>query len=194
MRRPVRQQVVQDGVEPLPGRSPGLQQVVVQPQVVDAGDRGLRVGVGREEDPARIRVELEHLAQQLRPRHLGHPLVDEEEGDGSPALLELPDGLERLPAGPGLQDAVVAPVTLAQVALDGAEHLGVVVDAENDRLDHDPVPPDSAAEGGGLIGSFTVKRVEPGRDSTRISPRCFWVTMEKLVESPRPVPFPGAWS
>lgn len=60
---------------------PGLQQVVIEADVVDAADRRLGVGVGGEEYLARVRVELPHLAQQLRPGHLGHPLVHQEQGD-----------------------------------------------------------------------------------------------------------------
>ena len=43
-------------------------------------------------------MELDRLAQELRARHSGHPLVDEEEGDGRAALLELAGGFERLAA------------------------------------------------------------------------------------------------
>ena len=75
-----------------------------------------------------------------------HPLVGEEEGDRSAALFELPGSLQRLAAGIGLQDAIVASIMLAQVALDGAEHFEVVVDSQNHRLDHvNPSPRRSAA-------------------------------------------------
>ena len=136
VRRPVGQQVVEDRVEPLSRRIPGLQQVVVQPDIVDSGDRGLRVGIGGEQDPFRVRVELEHFAQQLGAGHPGHPFVHEEEGDRSASLLELPGGLERLAARAGLEDAVIAPVVAAKVALDRAEHLGVVVDGQDHRFGH----------------------------------------------------------
>ncbi len=146
LRLPVRQQVVQDRIEALFRRIPGLQEVVIEAHVVDAGDRGLRVGIGRQEDPARLREELERLAQELRAGHLGHPLVHEEERDGSAALLQLPGGLEGFAAGAGLEHPVVAAVVLAQVALDRAQHLRVVVDGQNYRSDHvSPCPRRSAA-------------------------------------------------
>ena len=53
---PVAQQVVDDRVEPLLGRVPRLEQVVVEPDVVDRLDRHVGVGVGGEQHELRRRA------------------------------------------------------------------------------------------------------------------------------------------
>ena len=53
--RPVAEQVVDDGVEPLFGRIPRLEQVVVQADVVDRLDRDVGVGVRGEQEVLRAR-------------------------------------------------------------------------------------------------------------------------------------------
>ena len=47
---PVVQQVVEHGIEALFRRVPRLQQVMIQPDVVDGPDRGLGIRIGREQD------------------------------------------------------------------------------------------------------------------------------------------------
>jgi hypothetical protein len=98
VRGPVGEEIVQDRVELLVRRMPGLEQVVVQTDVVDSGDRRLGVRVGGQEDPLRLRVEREDLEEELRAGHLRHPLVDQEERHGRPALLQLPRRLRALRA------------------------------------------------------------------------------------------------
>lgn len=61
--RPLGQQVVEDGIQVLIGRIPGLQQVMIEPDFIDADNRRLGVGVGGEQDFSRIRVELARFAQ-----------------------------------------------------------------------------------------------------------------------------------
>ena len=52
-------------------------------------------------------------------------------------LLELAGRVERDAAGLGRHDAVLAAEVLAQVAADGGQHFGVVIDGENDGFRHE---------------------------------------------------------
>ena len=127
-RPPVVEEVVEDGVELLLGRVPRLEEVVVDAAVVDGADRGVGVGVGREERALGPRRDLGDGLQDRDAVEPGHPLVGEHEGDGLAALRQLADGVDGLGAGPRPDDAVGVAVAAAEVAGDGAEHLGVVVD------------------------------------------------------------------
>ena len=72
-------------VELLLRRIPRLEQVVVEVDDVDGVDRGVGVGVGGQQHPARLGEELARLAEKLRTRHFRHPLVDQKDRDRAPA-------------------------------------------------------------------------------------------------------------
>ena len=65
---PVAQQVVEDRVQPLLGRVPRLEQVVVEPDVVDRLDRDVGVGVGREQHELGVRGAADGPAPGTRRR------------------------------------------------------------------------------------------------------------------------------
>jgi hypothetical protein len=92
-RLPVVQQVVKNRVEVFFGRVPGLEQVVVDRDLVDGLDGRVGIGVGREQNPLGLRVEGHGLTQETHPVHLRHALVDQEECDGFVAQLKLPHRL-----------------------------------------------------------------------------------------------------
>jgi hypothetical protein len=91
-RSPVSEQVVEDRVERVLGRVPGLQQVVVEADLVDRLDRRIGVRVRRQQDLASLGEVLTRPQQELGARHLRHPLVDEEQGDIVPPEGQLLDG------------------------------------------------------------------------------------------------------
>ena len=128
---PVGEEVVEGRVELVLGRVPGLEEVVVDAAVVDGGDGRVGVGVGRQEDALRPGRDVGDLAQQADSVEPWHPLVGEDEGDGLVPVRELADGVERLGAGAGPEDAVGVAVAAAEVAGDGAEDVGVVVHADD---------------------------------------------------------------
>jgi hypothetical protein len=72
-----------------------------------------------EQDFARIRVEFAGFGQKSGSLHLGHALIHQKEGHGIIAPLELLDGFQGLLTRAGCQNAIVAAVVLAQIALDG---------------------------------------------------------------------------
>ena len=72
---PVIEQVVNDRIQPFLGRIPGLEQVIVQPDVVDCLDRDIGVRVRRKEQHFRSRRVGMRLLEHLDARHLRHPLV-----------------------------------------------------------------------------------------------------------------------
>ena len=133
---PVAEQVVDDGVEPLRGRVPRLEQVVVEPDRVDRLDRHVGVGVRREQQQLGAGSVLARALQELDPRHLRHALVGGDQRHPTVAQRELGEHLERLGTGAGADDAVVLAVARAQVARDRLRHLGVVVHGEDGRLRH----------------------------------------------------------
>jgi hypothetical protein len=61
---------------------------------------------------------------------------NQEQGQRLAALLELVEQRERGLAGVGREDAIVGSVLAAQIALDGFEDFGVVVNRQQDRLCH----------------------------------------------------------
>ena len=109
---------------------------MVEADLVDRGDRGVGVGVGGEQHAPRVGVELDRLEQELGAAHVRHALVHEEERDLGAALEELVDGLERLGAGGRLDDPVVGSEVMPEVALDGVQHFGIVIDGQQDGLGH----------------------------------------------------------
>ena len=137
LRAPIRQQIVEHRIQPFRRRLPRLEQIVIEPDLVDRGDGRLGVGVRGEQHLPRVGIQLDRLDEELRPGHLRHALVDEEERDRRAALLELAGRLERLAAGPDLDHPVVGAKMLAQVAFDRIQNLGVVVDGEDDRFRHE---------------------------------------------------------
>ena len=86
---PGRQQVLDDRVELLLGRVPRLEQVVVERDLVDRGDRGLGVGVGGEQDALGVGDDLARLDEVLGARHARHPLVGDEQRDLVAARAQL---------------------------------------------------------------------------------------------------------
>ena len=132
-RLPRRQQVLDDRVQLLLGRVPGLEQVVVEVDLVDGLDRGLGVGVGRQQHALGVGHELARLDQVLGPGHPGHALVGDQQRDLLAARDELLQRAQGLGAGGRAHDPVALAEPPAQVAGDRGEHGGLVVDADDRR-------------------------------------------------------------
>jgi hypothetical protein len=107
---PVAEQVVHDGVQPLLRRVPRLEQVVVEPDVVDGLDGDVRVRVRGQEHVLRGRRMDTRLFEHLDAGHLGHSLVARDQRhrlvtQGKPCQY-----VQRLRARCRAYDAVVAAV------------------------------------------------------------------------------------
>ncbi len=133
---PVAQHVLEDRVQPILRRIPGLEQVVVELDRVDRGDRDLGVCVRGQQHPLRIRVDRARLGQELDAGHAGHPLIREKQRNRGAAQLQATNDVQRGLAAVRGDDPVLRPEPAAQVALDGPQHLGVVVDRDDDRVLH----------------------------------------------------------
>ena len=72
---PVAEQIVDHGVQQFLGRVPRLEQVVVEPDVVDRLDGDVCVGVGRQQQHLRALRMGTRLLEHLDAGHLRHPLV-----------------------------------------------------------------------------------------------------------------------
>ena len=121
LRLPVVEQVVDDRVELFVGRIPGLEQIVIDASVVDRPDRGIGVGVSRQQDAFRLRRRACDFGEQFDAAHPRHPLVRQNEGDRGRPLLQLGEQVERGRAGVGAQHAIPIRVFLSQVAFDGCQ-------------------------------------------------------------------------
>ena len=103
---------------------------------VDRLDRGVGVGVGREQGPASHREQVHRLLQELDAVHPRHPVVGQQHGHAVTAQQQFVQRLEGFGAGVGPHDAIVRPVAATKVAGNGAGNRGVVVDREKDGFAH----------------------------------------------------------
>ncbi len=133
---PVGEQVVGHRVEPVLRRVPRLEEVVVEPDVVDRRDRDVGVGVGREEQQLRVRHVGAYAREQLDAGHPGHALVGGDERQRLAAEDEPGHEVERLGTGRGTQDAVVGAVAGPQVPRDRGRDRRVVVHGDDRRSRH----------------------------------------------------------
>ena len=125
---PVFEQVVENGKKLLLGRIPGLQQIVVELNVVDRADGGVGVGVSGQQGSLCFGIEFPGLLKGFDAVHLRHAVVDQQQGHSLVALLQPAQQIERGRPGIRPQDAVALVVTLFQVAFDRAQDVGIVVD------------------------------------------------------------------
>ena len=128
---PRREEVLDDRVQALLGRVPGLAEVVVEVDLVDRLDRRLGVGVRGEEHALGVGDDLARLDEVVGPGHAGHALVGDEHRDLLAAGADLADEVQRLGAGGRAQDPVAVAEAAAQVAGDGGEDRGLVVDGDD---------------------------------------------------------------
>ena len=131
-RVPRREQVVEGRVQLLLGRVPRLHEVAVEADAVDGVDRGLRVGVGRQQHAPRVRRQRARLGHELDAGHLRHALVGQQQRDGLAPAGDLLQRVQRLLPRGRRQHAVAGAVVTAQVAVDRAGDRGVVVHREQD--------------------------------------------------------------
>ena len=161
---PVGEQVVEDRVELLVGRIPGLEEVLVEADLVDRADGDVGVGVGGQQDALRLGLERDRLGEELGAGHRRHALVDEEERHRIAALGQLAHDLERIGPGAGTDDPVVVGIARAQVTLDGPQDGRVVVDREDCRLgDHAASVPTARRYAASMLAPGTMLLTGSGR-------------------------------
>ncbi len=130
---PVLEQVVEHRVQPLLRRAPGLHQVVVEPDLVDRPDRGLGVGVGRQQHALGLRGHLQSAwARNSTPLIPGMRWSATSSATGSPRRTICSTMPEPRLAGVRQQDAVARAVPVPQVALDRAADGRIVVDRQDE--------------------------------------------------------------
>src|SRR5207249_5192169 len=85
-----------------------------------------------EEETLGRAVELTDPGQQLRPGQLRRRLARQHDADPAPVVAEPGEQAERIVGGSSADDLVIGPVPLAQLALDDAASLRVVIDDQQD--------------------------------------------------------------
>jgi len=141
---PVVKQVIDDRVQPLLGRIPRLEQVVVQADVVDRLDRDVRVSVRREQQVFRARRMGARLPEHFDARHLRHPLVSNDQRHRLVTQGHPGQHRQRLRPRSGAHNLVAGAVATIQVTGDRRSDHWIIVDRQDDRLAH------GSASGNGL--------------------------------------------
>src|SRR5262249_30266430 len=129
------EQLVDDRVELLLRRVPGLEQVVVEVDDVDRVDRRARVRVRGQQHPAGVGVDVHRPLEELDAGQPGHPVVGQEDGDLVAAELHLPQGLQGLLSGLGADDPVPFAVPLAQVTGYSTGYTRVIIYGDDHRTE-----------------------------------------------------------
>src|SRR6516225_5703798 len=104
--------------------------------VIDGLNGRIGVGVGRQQNAFRFRIKTDGTADKIHPAHLGHTLVSKQKRDGLVTPFESFKGAYGSGARIGAQDAIAVGVTLAEVALDAAQYLRIIVNRKQDRFGH----------------------------------------------------------
>ncbi len=124
------QQVAEDRIEALFGRVPWFAQVMVQANVVDGPNGGFRVGIRRQQHATRLGIDADRLGQKFDTGHVRHALVDDHQGHGVVAQLQLTQGLQCRGTRICAHDAVVFPVLAPQITLHRTQHHTVIIDCQ----------------------------------------------------------------
>src|SRR5579859_6772036 len=132
--------VIERGIKILVGRIPGLQKKIVDAGRVDGLDGGVGVGVGGQQGALGGGEEIGGLGEETDAVEFGHALVGEEKRYRVVAGFKAAERVERFVSGGGAQDAVTLGVAATKIALDGLEHIGVVVNGEYHWLGHNRGP------------------------------------------------------
>jgi hypothetical protein len=133
---PVVEQVVDDRIEPLLGRIPRLQQVVVKSDVIDRLDRDIGVGVRGEEQQLRAGRLVRRLLEHFNAGHFRHPLVRRDQRHRLVADRESSQHIQRLSTRRCPDDSVIGPVLVAEVARNRRRDQRIVVDGQDRRFAH----------------------------------------------------------
>ncbi len=136
-RAPVFQQIVEDRIQMLAGRVPGLQEKVVNVDFIDGVDGGAGVGIGGQQGALGVGIDLLGFVQKADAIHVRHTLIGQA-ARATASLRTLSSRRISSPASPefGAQHPVVLTVTGAQVSLDRFQNIWVVVYGQQRRLGH----------------------------------------------------------
>src|SRR5260370_39940501 len=100
---------------------------MMDPGLINGLDRRVCIGVGGQQDAARLRVEVNRLGDDLHAVHYRHALVCEEQSHGFIPLLQAVQSLQRAGTGIRAHDAIFFRIAFAEVALDGTQDFCIIV-------------------------------------------------------------------
>ena len=95
---------------------------------IDGVDRGAGIRVSGEECALGEWMHFHGFGEETDAVHLRHALVGQEQGHGIVAGLEFTQSVEGGASGIRAHDAITVGVPAAQIALDGSENLGIIID------------------------------------------------------------------
>ena len=134
---PIIEQLVQLGIQVFGGRIPRLHKKVIEVGLVDGADRGVGVGIGGEQCPFGVGVYLPCFLQESHTVHARHALIRQEKSDSIIANFQSLEQVQRPFGGVAADHAVGSAVLRSQITLDRAQHIGIVVNRQQNRLRHD---------------------------------------------------------
>src|SRR5229473_3581515 len=133
---PVMQQIIERREQFLLWRVPRLHQVVVHARFVNGVDGRIPIGVRKEEAPLCLRMNVHGLREEAYTVHLRHALIGEQQRHGIVAGLQLAQRGQRSATGIRAHHPIAVGIMPAQVALNGAQNLRIVVDCQHHWLWH----------------------------------------------------------
>ena len=128
---PVREQVVEDGVEVFFGRRPGFEEVEIRASRVDGFDGRVGVGVGGQQDAFGAGKDFGRVGEEFGALHAGHTLIGKKKSGCIIPELELTESFEGGRTRIGTDDAVFLPVASAKVAFNSAKNFRLIIDNED---------------------------------------------------------------
>ena len=127
---PIVEQIIQLRVKMLGRGIPRLQEKIIDVGFVDGADGGIGVGIGGEQGALGVGEDAHAFLEKRHTVHVRHALVGQQEGHAIVADFQLFEERERAFGGIASDHAVFGAVFRAQIALDGAQNIGVVVNTQ----------------------------------------------------------------
>ena len=131
---PRRQHFIDRRIQALFGRIPGFFEILIQMDFVDRPDRGLDVRICSEQNALCRRIEISTSGEQVDSLHARHPLIGDEHGDRVAAGSQFENRFKRGFSRRSGENPVIRLIAGLQIAANGRQHLGIVIDDEDDRF------------------------------------------------------------
>ncbi len=109
------------------GRIPGLQEEVVDAGLIDRADRGVGVGVRREQCPLGTGIKSHGLLQEFHSVHARHALVGQEQGHTVVAHLQLLQEIECAFRRVASHHTIFSAILRTKIAFYRPQNIGIII-------------------------------------------------------------------